>query len=833
MSSVSYINTRSIIAPLSTPTGKVQWLGMAMLGVIVLLAIMAPVFSGYPPRSLSCAPFEAPSTAHILGCDDAGYDIWSQLLYGARVSLVVGLSVAIISTVIATAVAILVGYYGGWVDRLIMRFIDVVQAMPFMPLVIVLGVYFGASIQTQVTVIALVMWASPVRELRAQILSVRSAGFVEASIAMGAGGWFVGLRHILPEIAPLIVPQFVRIALAAIMVETSLSFLGLGDPLQNSWGSILFHANARAAFLTGTWVYWILPPGIAVSLTVLALAFIGFGYDASLAPRIKVTKQARPITPANCAPQSGAALTAQGVTVVYDTEFGTNIAVRQCDLILHRGELLGLVGESGSGKTTLSLAILQLLRHPARVTHGAVWLGDDDLLAKEAEELRALRGRKLALIPQSAMNALNPVLAIGAQIAEALERGERLTREQKSEKVSEWLIKVGLQPRHAHSYAHELSGGMRQRAVIAIALCNTPEVVIADEPTTGLDVLVQEEIMQLLLSLRQSLNLSILFVTHNLPLIARHADRLAVMYQGELVDLGTPEELRVAASHAHTRALFDNLPEIDDPKLWPTGVPNGEPILELDHVSKTFYPNGVLGLSVGKPHRALNDVSLTLRPGEKLGLVGGSGAGKSTLARLITGMIRPDSGEIRFDGKPLAQGRAARRIMARAGHMVFQDPYQSIRNGMSIRDIVAEPLRIRGERDIAVIEDKVREALDAVRLPSDGHFMSRRPVQLSGGQRQRVAFARALVADPKVIIADEPTSMLDQSVRMEVVQLMEDLRLRYGTAFLFITHDMALARHFCDRLIVLNHGEIVEEGDADDVVQRPANDYTRRLIEAA
>ncbi|WP_169194056.1 nickel ABC transporter ATP-binding protein NikE [Devosia sp. MC1541] len=833
MSTAHYSNTRRVIAPFSTATGKVQWLGITMLGIIVLLAVMAPLFAGYLPRALSCAPFETPSAAHILGCDDAGYDIWSQLLYGARVSLIVGLSVATVSTVIATAVAILVGYHGGWVDRLVMRFIDVVQAMPFMPLVIVLGVYFGASIQTQIIVIALVMWASPVRELRAQILSIRSAGYVEASIAMGAGGWFVGLKHILPEIAPLIVPQFVRIALAAIMVETSLSFLGLGDPLQNSWGSILFHANARAAFLTGTWIYWILPPGIAVSLTVLALAFIGFGYDASLAPRIKVKKQALPLAPAHAAPQPGAALSAQGLTIVYDTEFGTNTAVKACDLTLQKGELLGLVGESGSGKTTLSLAILRLLRHPARVTHGAVWLGDDDLLAKDAEELRALRGRKIALIPQSAMNALNPVLTIGAQIEEALERGDKLPSDQKSAKVNEWLGKVGLQTKHANSYAHELSGGMRQRAVIAIALCNTPEVVIADEPTTGLDVLVQEEIMQLLLNLRQSLNLSILFVTHNLPLIARHADRLAVMYQGELVDLGAPESLRTAALHAHTRALFDNLPEIDDPKLWPQGVPNGDPVIAFTGVTKTYYPNSVLGLNLGAPHKALNDVSFTLRPGEKLGLVGGSGAGKSTLARLVMGMIKPDSGTIAYNGAPLGAGRTARKTMARAVHMVFQDPYQSIRNRMSIRDIIAEPLRIHGERDDGVIARKVAAALAAVRLPSDGHFMSRRPVQLSGGQRQRVAFARALVCDPKVIIADEPTSMLDQSVRMEIVQLMEDLRREYGTAFLFITHDIALARHFCDRLIVLSEGRIVEHGDADAVVQTPQHDYTRKLIAAA
>ena len=276
----TYVNTRRFLAPAATATGKVQWLGLAMLATMIVLAVFAPVFTPFSPREAVCKPFQWPDSIHWLGCDDAGHDIWSQLLYGARVSLFVGLSVALVSTFAATIVAIVAGFYGGWIDRVVMRGVDVVLSLPFLPLVIVLGVFFGASIQTQVIVITLVMWANPVRELRAQILSIRASGFVEASLSMGAGAWFVGIRHIVPELAPLIVPQFVRIAHAAILVETSLSFLGLGDPLQDSWGSILFHANARAAFLTGSWVYWILPPGIAVSLAVLSLAFIGFGYDA-------------------------------------------------------------------------------------------------------------------------------------------------------------------------------------------------------------------------------------------------------------------------------------------------------------------------------------------------------------------------------------------------------------------------------------------------------------------------------------------------------------------------------------------------------------------------
>lgn len=827
---------RRFLSPFETATGKVQWLGIVVLALIALAAIFAPFITPYGPKDLVCAPFEGPSPAHISGCNDAGQDIFTQLLFGARISLSVGLLVAAISTAVATLLAITAGFYGGWADRVIMRFVDVVLSLPFLPLVIVLGVFFGSSIQTQVLVIALVMWSQPVRELRAQILSIRASGFVEAALSMGAGGWFVGTRHILPELAPLIVPQFVRIAHGAILVETSLSFLGLGDPLQNSWGSILFHANARTAFLTGTWVYWIVPPGIAVSLTVLALAFIGFGYDASLAPRIKARKGEKTQRPEGVVPDKTAILSVRSLRVSYDSEFGSTEVVKNIDLTLRPGELLGLVGESGSGKTTLALAILRLLRSSARVTHGVAWLDDQDLLTLDEKEVRKLRGRRLALIPQSAMNALNPVLSIGAQLGEALDRGEKLTSDDRQLAIGNWLEKVGLTQTHAQSFPHELSGGMRQRAVIAIALCNNPDVVIADEPTTGLDVLVQEEIMGLLLSLRQNLNLSILFVTHNLPLIARHADRIAVMYDGEVVDEGTALHLRTNPGHIHTRALFESLPELTGEKRWPSDTDNAAaplPVIALSHVNKVFQSRRILGQKSTRSHQALKQVSLQLAPGEKLGLVGGSGAGKSTIARLIMGIIKPDEGSVMFNGVDVRTLDAkARQKMIRAVHMVFQDPYNSMRNGMQVREIVAEPLHIQGIHDEKVINARVRVALEATHLPSDGHFMSRLPVALSGGQRQRIAFARAIITEPKVIIADEPTSMLDQSVRMEIMELMENLKQNFGTAFLFVTHDIALARHFCDRLIVLKDGEIVEEGVAERVVHQPFHAYTRALIAA-
>ncbi|NKQ40601.1 MAG: ATP-binding cassette domain-containing protein [Sulfurovum sp.] len=829
----AYTNTRRFLAPIETITGKVQWIGIIVLAVMIVMAILAPYIAGFLPDTEVCDPFAEPSSTHILGCDDAGHDLLSQLLFGARISLFVGLSVAAFSTFIAVVLAIIAGFSGGWLDKLIMRIVDIVLSLPFLPLVIVLGVVLGASLITQIIVISIVMWAQPVRELRSQILSIRSFGFVEASRSMGANGRYIGVHHILPELAPLIVPQFVRIAHSAILIETSLSFLGLGDPTQTSWGTILYHANVRTAFLTGSWVYWIVPAGLAVSLTVTALAFIGFGYDASLSHRIAKRKQKQRIPKAEKAPDASKALSIRELQVVYHSELGETKAVQGVDLDLENGELLGLVGESGSGKTTVALAVLRLLRSSAQVTNGEILLQGQSILDINDESVRKLRGKKLALIPQSAMNALNPVMNIGVQIAESLDRGKRLNSKEKKEEIVKWLQRVGLEPKHAKSYPHELSGGMRQRAVIAIAICNTPDIVIADEPTTGLDVLVQEEIMELLLYLRQSLNLSILFVTHNLPLIARHADCLAVMYEGEIVDSGSVEQLLTMPTHKHTRDLFKSLPKIDEQKRWAnSSVLAKSSIVSLKNISKLFHNYNALGLKVGSPHHALKNICLELHAGEKLGLVGGSGAGKSTIALIIMGMTYVDSGEVRFNNKIL-NNRKDYQQLSKVVHMVFQDPYQSMRNSMSIRDVVAEPLRIRGISDMEEMEVRVKEALERVHLPNDGDFISRLPVALSGGQRQRVAFARAIISNPLVIIADEPTSMLDQSIRMEIMELMEDLRLGLGTAFLFITHDIVLARHFCDRIVVLKDGEIVEQGEADSLISSPVHSYTQALIGAA
>ena len=826
MSSPVFSKPRSrIIAPAFGLTGKVQMVGVGLMLTLVLCALFAPVLAPYDPRAEVCAAFAPPNAAHWLGCDDFGQDLFSQLVFGARTSLFVGLTVALLAVGVATFLAVLSGLSAGeekgsWIDRLLMRLVDVALALPFLPLVIVLGVYFGASIGTQIVVIALVMWAQPLREMRAQILSIKAATFVEASRTMGASGRFVSLRHILPELTPLIVPQFVRVAHQAILVEAALGFLGLGDPLSTSWGTMLFHANGRAAFLTGAWVYWILPPGLAIATVILALAFIGYGFDGALSARgpLKAAKRrgGGHRTPSHG--ENGALLAIDGLEIVYPMEGGDLVAIKDASLSIRRGELVGLVGASGSGKSTLALAIPGLLRASVDIRSGSILFDGAELLALPGSRMRDIRRAKIALIPQNAMNALNPVLTIGEQVMERLS-AKVLSRAARLSLAKEWMEKVGLSPAHLSCYPHVLSGGMRQRAVIAIALCSEPELLIADEPTSGLDMLVQQDLMALLLGLRDDMGLTMLLISHNVRLVARHCDRVVMMEHGEMAEVGA------GLAHLPYKALVEAMPAIDEPRRWPRPQKGPEvvakaPFLVCSHLSKHF-PASVPALW-GKRQgdrvnvNVLQDVSFTLDAGDAVGVVGGSGEGKTTLARLLVGMLRPDAGSVRLGSKSWDDmSPMDMRLMRQRVHMVFQDPYQSLNNRLRIADLVAEPLQIAQGGAWQDHRVRICEALEMVRLPTDPGFLSRHPVCLSGGQRQRVALARAIILRPSLIIADEPTSMLDPAIRMEVMDVMAALRAEFGMAFLFISHDVALARHFCDRLLELRDGHLDDDLSSD------------------
>ncbi|MEM9428474.1 MAG: ATP-binding cassette domain-containing protein [Pseudomonadota bacterium] len=808
----------SIAEPSSPPPRRatpslsaVQWTGVGMLSVLIAIVTLGPMVLPFDPGESVCPPFSRPSLPHPLGCNDVGQDLLAGILSGGRISLAVGLVTALVATALATVIAIGSAWRGGFVDIAVMRFVDAVMALPFLPLVVVLSAFFGASYTVQIGILCLVLWTQPLRELRAQALNLRRADYTDAARAMGASAWYVTTRHILPELVPLIVPQFIRIAHAAILTESALSFLGLGDPIAKSWGTILFHANARTAFLTDAWLWWVMPPGLLIALSVLGLALLGHG----IGDRLQDGTVSGTERDGDAAPRLGDALVeARDVTLSY----GEARALHGVALSIPKGETLGLIGESGSGKSTLAMTMLRLLPPAARVERGSAWVGEDDLLGLPKAALRHVRGRRIGLVPQAAMNALNPVRSVGSQIAEAV-RVHGATRAEATARAAELMRLVSLPEDRLSAHPHTLSGGMRQRVAIAIALAAEPEVLIADEPTTGLDVLVQESILDLLQDLSARLGLTVLFITHDLPMIARRAGRLLILQDGRVVDEGAPTDLARAPGHVHTQALFDAILPLRGSKRWDRDIPSGAPLLEVQEVSVTFgtgLPDRLRGV---RPVQALREATIRLRAGEVLGLVGGSGSGKTTLARAVLGLQPMTGGRIEVAGGAPRPGGPAT--------MIFQDPYQSMRPAMRVRDVVAEPLTIRGMPP----EGKVRQALSSAGLPSDDALLDRRLGSLSGGQRQRVAVARAIVAAPKLLVADEPTSMLDQSLRAELLALLERLRAEHELGILFITHDLALARHFCDRIAVMCEGEIIETGAADAILEA-AHPYTRDLIKA-
>lgn len=547
-------------SPRNARSQRLAAVGAAILGVLVVCAMAAPWLAPYDPSERVTRPFATPSGLHWLGADDVGHDLLSMLIHGARISLFVGVTAAVAATTLGTLVGVIAGYARGAADTVLMRIVDVVLSLPVLPLTIVIGVFAGPGLRTQVMVIAAVLWAGLARELRAQVLSLRERDYIQAERAMGASAFYVLRRHIVPAIVPLVIPQFVLTIKTAILLEASLAFLGLGDIASASWGSMLSMAHARNAFLTDAWLWWVLPPGLAIAVTVLAFALLGNAIEERSRPILR-TRRRRGVPKPASSPDTvaGAPLIVDGLTVVYGAD-GRGV----CDVSFSvaAGELVALVGESGSGKSTVAGAAMGLLPAAAHVTAGRVLVAGRDVATMPATELRRLRGNRIALIPQEALSALNPVRTIGFQIDEAIRTHQPGSREAVRARTVELLGQVGLTAGHAHAYPHQLSGGMRQRAVIAMALANEPDVLIADEPTSGLDVLREAEVLTLLDELRTTHALALLIVTHNLPVIERIADRIAVMKDGALVEIGAAAQIIGAPEHPYTRRLVESAPRL-------------------------------------------------------------------------------------------------------------------------------------------------------------------------------------------------------------------------------------------------------------------------------
>ena len=525
-------------------------------------------------------------------------------------------------------------------------------------------------------------------------------------------------------------------------------------------------------------------------------------------------------------------LKVQDLTVSVRTESGLRPLVSNLSFSLRRGETLAIAGESGSGKSITSLAIMGLLPPPAvRVTGGSIRLGDTDLTALPEAELRAVRGDRVAMIFQEPMTSLNPVLTVGMQLVEAIRAHEVVSRAEAKARALEALRAVRLsQPeRRMTQYPHELSGGMRQRVMIAMALALRPEVLIADEPTTALDVTVQREVLDLLRDLQRDLGTAIILITHDMGVVAEMASRVIVMREGRMVEEGDVAQIFHAPVADYTRELLAAVPRMGKGAARPV-VAQTEVIARLADVQVGFdIRGGLLGRTTHRVH-AVEGVSFDIRRGETFALVGESGCGKSTIARALVGLV-PIGGTIEIAGKSFANlDTAGQKALRRRVQIVFQDPMAALDPRMTVGDLIAEPLVIHQIGDRASQTARVADLLERVGLSRDQ--MARYPHEFSGGQRQRICIARALALQPDLIIADESVSALDVSVQARVLDLLQALKQEFGIALLFISHDMAVVENIADRVGVMYLGQIVEMGTRDQVFGDARHAYTRRLIDA-
>ncbi|PZF11975.1 glutathione ABC transporter ATP-binding protein [Curtobacterium sp. MCPF17_011] len=532
--------------------------------------------------------------------------------------------------------------------------------------------------------------------------------------------------------------------------------------------------------------------------------------------------------------------------VHFSTESGDVHAVQGVSLAVAPGETLALVGESGSGKSTVALAAMGLLSGNATVTGSAVVDGHQVVGAPEPE-LRRLRGRTVSMVFQEPATALDPLTRVGAQIAEVIRNHRQVSAAAAATEAVDLLRRVGIPApeERAKAFPFQLSGGQRQRVVIAMAIANEPALLIADEPTTALDVTVQAEILELLRALAVDTGTGVLLVTHNMGVVADFADRVAVMLQGSIVETGGVEDVLLRPQHEYTERLLAAVPRLQTaasvadgsadarPAILdrPTsaddadGRPGTPPVVDLRDVSVTF------GRGARAVH-ALRGIDVTVHAGETVGLVGESGSGKSTAARVALGLVRPTAGSVRLFGSDLRRTRGRDRLALRSGiGVVLQDPVASLDPRMSVGECIAEPLAIHRRRTSAADRRRrVDEVLDAVRLPRT--LATRAPRELSGGQRQRVSLARALVLDPRLLVADEPTSALDVSVQEAVLEVLTDLQADLGFACLFVSHDLAVVQQFAERVVVMRAGAVEEQGPTGSTLLHPTTDYTRRLLAA-
>jgi peptide/nickel transport system permease protein len=573
--------------------------GVLLLLVFVVLSIFPGQIAPYNPRAEIFPPALGPSWHHLLGTTAYGQDIFSQLVWGTRLSLVIALAVGGIATALAVLVGVSAGYLGGVSDGFLSLVTDVLLVLPIFPLIIVIAAYEkNAGLLTLIVVLGVLGWSYGARQLRSQTLSLRRRDFLESARVRGERKSYVILFEILPTMTSLIVATFLGTALYAVLTAAGLQFIGLGDPNSLSWGTMLYWAQNNEALFAGM-PLWAIAPGVCIALLGASFALLNYAFDEISSPALRVRKLERarfpkskppPPEPAGVAEQP--VLKVEDLSVAYATDGGPVVAVDHVDLELGRGEFLAIVGESGCGKSTLLYAIARLLGSPlpGEIVGGRVLFQGRDLVLLEERELRRVRWRDFSVVMQSAMNALNPVLTVADQMRDACEAHSNMSKKEIEERSREVLRLVSIDPIHLHSYPHQLSGGMRQRAMIAMALLFTPELVIMDEPTSALDVVAQRSLMVQVKELQEELGFAVIFVTHDMSLVSHFSDRLLVMYAGQVAELSTTRELFDHPLHPYSQGLLEAFPSIRGPKVRLAGIPGAPPDLAHPPAGCRFAP---------------------------------------------------------------------------------------------------------------------------------------------------------------------------------------------------------------------------------------------------
>jgi oligopeptide transport system ATP-binding protein len=520
-----------------------------------------------------------------------------------------------------------------------------------------------------------------------------------------------------------------------------------------------------------------------------------------------------------------ALLNVQDLGVSFVTRNGTSKAVDGISFTVESGQITAIIGESGSGKSVACYSLLGLVpMPPGRIDSGRALFDGSDLLQLSEAELRKIRGRDVAMIFQDPMTCLNPFMTVGKQLMEPLLYHKQVSKQEARRRALELLDEVGIREPAStiDNYPHQFSGGMRQRVMIAMALINEPKLLIADEPTTALDVTIQAQILKLIAELQHKRDIGVILISHDLAVVADIADQIVVMQQGKIVEAGDREGIFHHAKHPYTQKLLAAIPT--DSKQRQPGQP--EPLIRVRNLCTWFERGG------GKePVKAVNDVSFDINRGEVLGLVGESGSGKSTIGRSLLRLVPVTSGEVNFDGTDVASLRGRElKNMRRRMQMIFQDPFASLNPRMTVYDTLAEPLLLHGMESRKTVARGVLKLMDDVGLARA--FVRKYPHEFSGGQRQRIAIGRALATRPEFVVADEPVSALDVTIQAQILELMQQLGREYGLTMLFVSHDLAVVRHLADRILVLYKGEVVEQGTGDLLFDNPRQAYTRQLLQS-